>query len=99
MTNTSTLSTDPRHQFLTRKETYMRYRRSRTAGYAFLTQPGFPPPIGDCYRLDQLMAWEDGHRWPTGSSDTSTALNAPVTAVPALPGRKKPGRKPSAEAA
>ncbi len=54
-------STDTRHTFLCRAEVIARYRWGRTKGYLVMSSPGFPRPIaGDRYRLDTLMAWEDG---------------------------------------
>src|SRR3954471_22805223 len=48
----------PRHVFLTAKETIVRYGWGRTYGYLMLKSTGFPRRIGDRFRLDTLIAWE-----------------------------------------
>ena len=53
-------TTDPRHTFLTAREVIARYGWGRTKGYEVLRRRDFPRPVvGDRYRLDTLMAWED----------------------------------------
>src|SRR4051812_24653228 len=49
---------DPRHVFLTAKEVILRYGWGRTYGYQMLKSTGFPRRIGDRFRLDTLIAWE-----------------------------------------
>lgn len=50
----------PRHTFLTAREVIARYGWGRTKGYQVLRRRDFPRPVvGDRYRLDTLMAWED----------------------------------------
>jgi deazaflavin-dependent oxidoreductase (nitroreductase family) len=49
---------DPRHVFLTAKEVILRYGWGRTYGYLMLRSTGFPRRIGDRFRLDTLIAWE-----------------------------------------
>jgi predicted DNA-binding transcriptional regulator AlpA len=62
MTNNATPGTpgdiDPRHVFLTAKEVILRYGWGRTYGYQMLRSTGFPRRIGDRFRLDSLVAWE-----------------------------------------
>jgi hypothetical protein len=47
---------DPRHVFLTAKETIVRYGWGRIYGYLMLKSTGFPRRIGDPFRLDTLIA-------------------------------------------
>ena len=49
---------DPRHVFFTAKEVILRYGWGRTYGYLMLKSTGFPRRIGDRFRLDTLIAWE-----------------------------------------
>jgi hypothetical protein len=51
--------TSPRHIFLTSTEVIARFRWGRTYGYQMLASTGFPRTIGNRYRLDTLIAWED----------------------------------------
>jgi hypothetical protein len=51
---------DPRDVFLTRKETYVRYRKHSAVGYALLLSPGFPPDCNGKFRLDMLREHEEG---------------------------------------
>jgi hypothetical protein len=50
--------TDPCHVFLTAKEVIVRYGWGRTYGYRMLKSTGFPRRIGDRFRLDTLITWE-----------------------------------------
>jgi hypothetical protein len=50
---------DPRHTFLSTAEVFLRYGWGRSTGYVRIAAPGFPNKLGNRYRLDQLMAWED----------------------------------------
>lgn len=70
----------PANVFLTASEVIARYGWGRTKGYRVLRSPGFPRAIcGDRYRLDTLIAWEEGQ------------LTAPreVAPVAMLPERKR----------
>src|SRR3954471_7472166 len=49
---------NPPHVFLTAKEVILRYGWGRTYGYLMLRSTGFPRRIGDRFRLDSLVAWE-----------------------------------------
>jgi hypothetical protein len=49
---------DPRRVFLTAQEVILRYGWGRTYGYQMLKSTGFPRRIGDRFRLDTLIAWE-----------------------------------------
>src|SRR3954468_19268110 len=49
---------DPRHVFLTAQEVILRYGWGRTYGYRMLNSTGFPRRIGDRFRLDTLIVWE-----------------------------------------
>jgi hypothetical protein len=51
--------TDPRHVFLTAQEVILRYGWGRTYGYLMLKSTGFPRRIGDRFRLDTLIEWEN----------------------------------------
>lgn len=53
-----------------------------------LRSEGFPPPIGGAYRLDALMAWENGvlsgelPGVPDASPGPDAAAPVPVTELP-----------------
>src|SRR3954471_17003013 len=49
---------NPPHVFLTAKETIVRYGWARIYGYLMLKSTGFPRRIGDRFRLDTLIPWE-----------------------------------------
>ena len=79
---------DPRHVFLTAREVIARYGWGRTKGYEVLRSDGFPRPLlGDRYRLDTLMAWED-------SQLCIAARNGDDP--PQFPPRKRPRQRVSA---
>lgn len=71
---------DPASAFLTALDVIARYGWGRTKGYRMLRSEGFPRPIGgDRYRLDTLIAWENGQ----------LAAARPAKPVPSLPPRKR----------
>jgi hypothetical protein len=47
------------HTFLTTRDVFARYGWKRTYGYRMTRSPGFPGRIGNRYRLDLLLAWEE----------------------------------------
>jgi hypothetical protein len=49
----------PSQTYLTSGEVIARFRWGRTFGYQMLASTGFPRTIGNRYRLDTLIAWED----------------------------------------
>lgn len=69
---------DPRHVFLTASEVIARYRWGRTKGYEQLRDQGFPRPVAGRYRLDLLMAWEDGLLAEAAPPPTSTPVGPPA---------------------
>ena len=89
---TATLA-DPRHTFLTRPEVFARYRWGRSAGYARMAEPGFPPALpGGVWRLDTLLAWEDAVL--AGAPAPVAPVAEPETI--AAPPRRRAGRKAAA---
>ncbi len=95
--------TDPRFVRITREQLYSLHGYARSKGYqhvADLVKDGtFPRPIGDTWRLDHLLAWEDffalaGLRAAQAAELGATALSP----APAQPLKRGPGR-PKREAA
>jgi hypothetical protein len=97
---------DPRHTFLRPAEVFLRYGWKKSKGYDMLQSPGFPRRVGDKYRLDTLLAWEE--RELSGINVSAAAMAGPAAGVggpfsaprpqkpiPAIPARKRPGRKTS----
>ena len=77
-------SAPPEHTFLTPAQVFARYRWGRSKGYEMLRSPGFPPRIGDAYRLDTLVAWEQGQLAGAAGAAVppgSTQASAPVAAA------------------
>jgi hypothetical protein len=68
--------TDPAHTFLSSKEVIARYGWGRTKGYQVLAGSEFPRAIAGRYRLDTLIAWEDGQpaAEATPEVDASTGM-------------------------
>lgn len=108
MTTTIEPQRSPRDIFLTVPEVFERYRWKRSRGYLMLDEPGFPPRIGNGYRLDTLHAWEDSLLANRNTEPAAAAVEAePEPEVPAvarraprtapapvaLPAKKRAGRK------
>jgi hypothetical protein len=75
---------DPRHVFLTAQEVILRYGWGRTYGYQMLKSTGFPRRIGDRFRLDTLIAWEQtvlAGELPGHPDEPETPGDAPVEPV------------------
>ena len=79
---------DPRHVFLTAKEVIVRYGWGRTYGYEMLRSTGLPRRIGDRFRLDSLIAWEQAVLAGELSDDPEEPVTA--TASAAAPAAAKP---------
>ncbi|GAA4380716.1 hypothetical protein GCM10023146_41430 [Nocardioides caricicola] len=89
MTTTMTLEgLDPRHTFLSARDVFARYGWGKTQGYVHLKTPGFPRPVlGGKYRLDTLLAWEDGQVQPVPDPPVDPSTDS------GPPAKRAPGRK------
>ncbi len=87
-----------RHTFLSRTEVMARYRWKRTKGYRLIATDQFPSEIAGRFRLDSLMAWEDGELARPQADSSPHAVVAVSSEAPMLPTRRRT-RGPAGKAA